>query len=317
MRLIFPLCAAFVFVILATVASADELRLKNGDRYSGTVVQLAGGTLTFKTAHGSLGIPWTEVAALVVNEAVVVKTVGGQVTTLPGGDIDVSATTALDRPEPPLAITGGVAAGFVDTGGNTEVSSLRLAGDVTARARADRYAVSGAVNRAADRGAETARNWTSALKYDRFLTPRLFVNANTIFTNDQFRDIDLRTAVGGGVGYQLLSSARIKLSLDGGVGYVNENYDVADDDSYAALREAAALEVLIAVDRVVLFHQHDGYFGVTGDDNLFLKTQNGIRLALLAGLVAAAQLDLDYDRTPSPGRRNTDRTFALTFGYRF
>jgi putative salt-induced outer membrane protein YdiY len=317
MRLIFPLCAAFVFVFLATVASADELRLKNGDRYSGTVVQLAGGTLTFKTAHGSLGIPWTEVAALVVNEAVVVKTVGGQVTTLPGGDIDVSATAALDRPEPPLAITGGVAAGFVDTGGNTEVSSLRLAGDVTARARANRYAVSGAVNRAADRGAETARNWTSALKYDRFLTPRLFVNANTIFTNDQFRDIDLRTAVGGGVGYQLLSSARVKLSLDGGVGYVNENYDVADDDSYAALREAAALEVLIAVDRVVLFHQHDGYFGVTGDDNLFLKTQNGIRLALLAGLVAAAQLDLDYDRTPSPGRRNTDRTFALTFGYRF
>jgi putative salt-induced outer membrane protein YdiY len=317
MRLIFPLCAAFVFVFLATVASADELRLKNGDRYSGTVVQLAGGTLTFKTAHGSLGIPWTEVAALVVNEAVVVKTVGGQVTTLPGGDIDVSATAALDRPEPPLAITGGVAAGFVDTGGNTEVSSLRLAGDVTARARANRYAVSGAVNRAADRGAETARNWTSALKYDRFLTPRLFVNANTIFTNDQFRDIDLRTAVGGGVGYQLLSSARVKLSLDGGVGYVNENYDIAADDSYAALREAAALEVLIAVDRVVLFHQHDGYFGVTGDDNLFLKTQNGIRLALLAGLVAAAQLDLDYDRTPSPGRRNTDRTFALTFGYRF
>jgi putative salt-induced outer membrane protein YdiY len=317
MRLIFPLCAAFVFIVFGSVASADELRLKNGDRYTGSVVQLAGGTLTFKTAHGSLGIPWTEVAALIVSDAVVVKTVDGQVTTLAGGDIDVSTTAALNRPEPPLAITGGVAAGFVDTGGNTTVSSLRLAGDVTARARANRYTVSGAVNRAADRGAETARNWTSALKYDRFLTPRMFVNANTIFTNDQFRDIDLRTAVGGGIGYQMLSGARVKLSLDGGAGYVNENYDIGADDSYAALREAAALEVLIAVDRVVLFHQHDGYFGVTGDDNLFLKAQNGIRLALIAGLVAAAQLDLDYDRTPSPGRRHTDRTFALTFGYRF
>jgi hypothetical protein len=29
------------------------------------------------------------------------------------------------------------------------------------------------------------------------------------------------------------------------------------------------------------------------------------------------QLDLDYDRSPSPGRSDTDRTFALTFGYRF
>jgi putative salt-induced outer membrane protein YdiY len=317
MRQTLPLCAALAFVFLASIASADELRLKNGDRYSGTVVQLAGGTLTFKTAHGTLGIPWTDVAALVVSEAIVVKTVDGQVRALPGGDIDVSTATALNRPEPPLAITGGVAAGFVDTGGNTKVSSLRLAGDVTARARANRYTASGAVNRAADRGVETARNWTSALKYDRFLTPRMFVNANTIVTNDHFRDIDLRTAVGGGVGYQVLSGARVKLSVDGGAGYVNENYDVAADDSYAALREAAALEVLIAVDRVVLFHQHDGYFGVTGDDNLFLKAQNGIRLALIAGLVAAAQLDLDYDRTPSPGRRNTDRTFAVTFGYRF
>ncbi len=79
-------------------------------------------------------------------------------------------------------------------------------------------------------------------------------------------------------------------------------YDGAPDDSYAALREAGTLNVLVAGDRVVLFHQHDGYCGVTGDDNLF---------------VTAAQFDVDDDRTPTPGRRNTDRTFALTFGYRF
>jgi hypothetical protein len=29
------------------------------------------------------------------------------------------------------------------------------------------------------------------------------------------------------------------------------------------------------------------------------------------------QVDLDYDRRPAHGRRSTDRTFALTFGYRF
>ena len=58
-------------------------------------------------------------------------------------------------------------------------------------------------------------------------------------------------------------------------------------------------------------------FGVTGDDNLFVKMQNGVRLALVAGFVTTAQLDLDYDRSPAPDRRATDRTFALTFGYRF
>jgi hypothetical protein len=45
--------------------------------------------------------------------------------------------------------------------------------------------------------------------------------------------------------------------------------------------------------------------------------QNGVRFGLVGGLVATAQLDLDYDASPAPGHRNTDRTFALTFGYRF
>jgi hypothetical protein len=45
--------------------------------------------------------------------------------------------------------------------------------------------------------------------------------------------------------------------------------------------------------------------------------KNGVRLGLFGGLVTTAQIDFDYDRSPAPGRRNTDRTFALTFGYRF
>ena len=53
------------------------------------------------------------------------------------------------------------------------------------------------------------------------------------------------------------------------------------------------------------------------EDNLFVRTQNGVRFSLVGGLVSTAQLEIDYDRTPAPGRRQTDRSFAITFGYRF
>jgi putative salt-induced outer membrane protein YdiY len=317
MRQISSLCAGVVVALCASVASADELRLKNGDRYSGTVVQLAGGKLTFKTPHGDLGIPWQDVATLTVDGPIVVKTLGGAESALPLGEIDIATTGALTRPDPALLVTGGAAAGFLDAGGNTDVRSLRIDGDLAVRRHANRYTFGGAVNRASNLGLETARSWTSSARYDRFLTPRMFLNANTILTSDAFRDLDLRTAVGGGLGYQVADTPVFKLSVDGGAGFVKENFQGAPDDSYAALREAARLDLLLAGPRVVLFHRHDGYFGVTGGDNLFMKTQNGIRLALLAGFVTTAQLDLDYDRTPAPGRRNTDRTFALTFGYRF
>ena len=317
MRQISFLCAGLVVALCASVASADELRLKNGDRYSGTVIQLAAGTLTFKTPHGVLGIPWQDVETLTVTGPIVVKTVSGEESALPAGQIDIATTAALTRPDPALVVTGGAGAGFLDAGGNTEVKSLRVDGDVMVRRRANRYTFAGAVNRASNLGLETARSWTSSARYDRFLTQRMFLNANTILTSDAFRDLDLRTAAGGGLGYQVADTPVFKLSVDGGAGFVKENFQGAPDDSYAALREAAKLDLLLAGPRVVLFHRHDGYFGVTGGDNLFMKTQNGIRLALLAGFVATAQLDLDYDRTPAPGRQNTDRTVALTFGYRF
>ena len=155
------------------------------------------------------------------------------------------------------------------------------------------------------------------MRYDRFLSERLFVNANTILTHDRFRDLDIRTALGAGLGYQAYDGRRIRLRIDAGFGFVTEDYRAATVNRYGAVRESTKLDVYVAGRRIVLFHTHDGYVGVTGDDNLFVKTQTGVRLGLVGGLVTTVQFDLDYDRSPAAGRRHTDRAVALTFGYRF
>jgi putative salt-induced outer membrane protein YdiY len=316
LRQIVPLVAAALALHVVRCA-ADELQLKNGDRLTGTVVSLEAGKLTFKTAHGDLAIPWPEVTAVTVDEPVLVTTTDGTPATPRTGNIDIASTTVLARPEPPLSWTGGANAGLLQTSGNTEVNSLRVDADISARAGVNRYSVGADINRAEDTGRETARNWSVSGDYDRFVSRRLYINANTIFTNDPFRDLDLRTAIGAALGYQLLDTAMTKLSVEGGLGWVDENFEAAPDDSYTAIREGAKLDVLLVTDRVTLFHEHNGYLGITGEDNLFVKMKNGLRLGLVAGLVTTLQLDLDYDRSPAPGRRNTDRAFALTFGYRF
>jgi putative salt-induced outer membrane protein YdiY len=316
---------------LVVPALADEVQLRNGDRFTGQVVRLTGGSLTFKTAHGDLTIPWADITALSSTETLRI-TVGanepttvtgitlaepGRVTLTPGGPVLLTDIVAMGPVEPAITITGGANAGFIQTSGNTEVNSLRLDADASIRQSANRYTASAAVNRAEDNGVQTSDNWTTSLNYDRFLTERLFVNGNGIFTNDRFRDLDLRTALGAGLGYQFLDTPRVKLTANGGLGWVNQDFILAIDNDYTAARESAALDIFLVLDRVQFFHKHDGYFGVTGEDNLFVKTQNGIRLSVVANLVTTLQLDLDYDRSPSPGRQQTDKTFALTFGYRF
>jgi putative salt-induced outer membrane protein YdiY len=320
-----------IVLLTAAPARADEVLLKNGDRFTGTTVSLAGGVLTMATPYGDVRIPWAEVTRLAIQDPILASVAGappapvtivvaadGQATLQPGGLVALADITSLARPQPAVIVNGGANAGIIATAGNTDVNNLRLDGDVVARANVNRYSASAAVTRAKDRGVETAQNWTTAFKYDRFVSTRMFLNANAIFTNDRFRDLDLRTAVGAGVGYQVLTGPRVTLTADGGLGYVNENLESPQpDDSYAALRESVSLAAFAIPDRIQFFHVHDGYFGVTGEDNLFVRMQNGVRLALAAGFVTTLRHDLDYDRSPAVGRSNTDRTFALTLGYRF
>jgi putative salt-induced outer membrane protein YdiY len=325
------LTRSLLLTLLASApAGADDVQLKNGDRLTGTVTSLASSVLTFGTPYGDVRIPWADVARLTIQDPILVVIAGvpptpvtivpaadGQATLQPGGLVALADITSLARPQPPVIVDGGANAGVITTAGNTDVNSLRLDGDVVARADVNRYSASAAVTRARDRGAETARNWTTAFKYDRFVSTRMFLNANAILTNDRFRDLDLRTALGAGVGYQLLTGPRLTLTTDGGLGYVNENLESQPDDSYTALRESVSFSAFAIPDRIQFFHIHDGYFGVTGEDNLFVRMQNGVRLALAAGFVTTLRHDLDYDRSPAVGRSHTDRTLALTLGYRF
>src|SRR5262249_34259216 len=200
--------------------SADELRLANGDRYTGEVVSLEAGKLRFKTRHGNLDVPWSDVTSLTVDAPVLVRVDPATAPASMTGPIQTAGVIGLSRPGPPLVVTGGANTGFLTTGGNSEIDSLRVDADVTARAGANRYTFGGAVNRAKDRDRETASNWTSAARYDRFLTTRLFVDGDVILTHDRFRALDLRTAVGAGLGYQIADTPLLKLSADGGFGHV-------------------------------------------------------------------------------------------------
>jgi putative salt-induced outer membrane protein YdiY len=309
--------AVSIAVFLAVPAAADELTLKNGDRITGQVVRVYDGQLTFKTPAGDLVVVWNEVAGLTTSKPLLVTTTGGEpelrvLDGLAPGDI-----VALAVPPPPLEWNGAVNVGFVTTDGNTQVTTTRLDGELIAVRPKDRASVAAIRNHAEDSGEETADNTTVALNYDRFLSDRLYINGNAIFTSDEFKSLDLRTALGAAVGYDVWKSPRGLLSINGGLGYVNENFeDPVEDDDYFALREGLRARFAV-VPSVELFHNHDTYIGLTGDDNLFFKMQTGVRFRLIAGLVSTLQWDLDYDRSPAPGRENTDRTFAITLGYRF
>ena len=100
-----------VFICLATWAYADVATLKNGDRVTGTLVTIKGGTLQLKTANlGIVPIPMAQVATYSSDKpvAVVIKgqePVRGMLELLPSGDWQVKGengqtqTIASAKPE--------------------------------------------------------------------------------------------------------------------------------------------------------------------------------------------------------------------------
>src|SRR5262245_60456412 len=106
---------ALVFLLMIpAMAAADEVQLKSGDRYTGTIVRLSGGTLTFKTPHGELNIPWADITALTVTmplqvavgkqppvmvTSIAAGTAAGRVTLTPGGDVALADITGIAQIE--------------------------------------------------------------------------------------------------------------------------------------------------------------------------------------------------------------------------
>lgn len=309
--------------------------LRNGDRVSGEIVRLERGRLLVRTPYaGEVRIDWREVGTLstdqpiyvTVDEVNRVQATFGQSdagsATLTGGDwlesgpLPLNRITAMTRePEPPVKVTGRINVGASATSGNTDTEKLHADAEVIARSVKNRFTIGGAVNKAEDSGVETESNWIAYLKYDHFISRKWYAYSNADMESDDFKDIKLRTTLGIGAGYQFLETPATNVSVEGGVNYVNTDFEVAADESYPAGRLASKLDHYLFGSKTQFFHRNEGFFALDDSENVFVRTQTGLRWPVIERLAATAQYNVDWDANPAPGRSRTDRTILFTLGY--
>ncbi len=318
-------------------ALADEVVLHNGDRITGEVVRIENGKLTVKTPYaGTIKIDRKDIASLTTDkpvyivideinrvQATIIAAEAGTVT-LSDGDWMATGPLALDRitgltrePEPAVKVRGRINIGVSSTSGNTQTEKLHADAEVIARSAKNRFTIGGGTKRTKDREVETESNSRAYLKYDHFITKKWYAYANADTERDKFKDIKLRTTLGVGTGYQFLESKKTNLSVEGGINYVNTDFEFAPDDSYPAGRWAIRFDRFLFESNTQFFHQHEACFGLEDSDNIFVRTQTGLRWPVLEGLDATAQYNVDWDNNPAAGRVKTDRAVLFTLGYRW
>ena len=328
---------AFFALLLVFVtsgqAAADEVWLKNGDHLTGKVLSLEGGTLVFKTAYaGDLSIKWEEVANLKTDEPI--KVVLGDETTAQGpvspgeeGKVTVKAEEVAQpitvnlanvktiNPRPPLRMDLRINFGLNITDGNTNTQNIYGEGEFVARTDKNRYTIGAIYSRSEDENVKTEDSAIGYMKYDHFFTKKWYGYANATAEKDEFKDLDLRTSLGIGAGHQFIESERTNLSLELGPSYVNEDYIVAEDNSYIAGRWGLKFEYYILPKSLQYFLYHTGWQSLEESEDLTLYTQTGFRIPLYKRLNLTAQFNWEYDKSPSPGKEKNDYTYILTIGY--
>lgn len=318
--------------------AVDTVHLKNGDRLSGQLVKKETDVLVLRTPYaGEIEIRFADIDSLHTTrpvevmlsdqtrmKAIIRPADDGQVI-LKAGDIIETAPLDLQKiayinPSPEISgkgvkFSGRATVGLNVTSGNSDTQNLYVDAELVARTKKNRYTVGFQANRQEEDGNQTADKATLYSKYDHFVSDRWYLYANTAFTRDEFRDLNLRSTAGFGVGHQIFESEQQNLSLEGGVSYVNEDYIDADDDNYMALRWGVHYDRFFWAKRIQLFHDHEGLLGLEDTDDLLIRSQTGLRFPLSDRFSTALQLNADWDNTPAPGTESTDLTYLFNLGY--
>lgn len=341
--------ALFMLAMSGTAHATSTLghiHLKDGSQLHGEIISMVGGTLKAKASFSPgdpIPIAWSEVTGLTTKGSIVLVLNNGVTlhgTAQPGEPGTIQLATDLIKVTIPVLVEtviainppekkavqykGNINFGGSLTAGNTDLTQANFLGELVIRGDVLRLSLLGRWNYSEDSGSIITRNAFGNIKLDLFLTKRFYLFTSALFEQDTFQDIQLRTSISGGPGYQFImkddfaSPYLRNMELDGeiGLGFFNEDFKVAQDQQFATGRWAANLDWPVTPD-VTIFHQHQGFPSLEDFTDFYITSQQGIRIKIMGNFTTGLQMNWRYDNTPSAGKKASDFQYLLNFGYSF
>jgi putative salt-induced outer membrane protein YdiY len=324
-------------------AQADTITFRNGDRLTGTIVEMLDGKIRFKSAAaGEVLIDTVDVATFSTDGLIDLQLADGtvvkqQVEAGPEGRITVTGAdgaqeyeiSSLKSLNPRTTWRGNVRAGLLLNRGNTDNDNYYAAFDITRRSELDRWTFNGQYNlvRTEDSDGDktsTTDNWRVGGKYDYFFNDRLYGFAALMVERDRIANLDYRISPSVGLGYQWHESPEWNFSTEAGVAYVYEKYrepsdaspDFDDDDSFVALRFGYHYDRKLN-DKVLLFHNLEYLPGLDDIDNYRINGDIGLRASLSTNWFAEARMEMRHDNSPPEDAVKTDLRYVIALGWQF
>lgn len=207
---------------------ADQVNLKNGDRITGSILTSDDKVITLKTVYaGEIKINRSEIATLSSDAELFVtrkdeKPAKAKLAqTEPTAFVSVrdeASQRAWEREQERLNNprlndfwTGFVSLALANASGNAKTTTVATAASATRMAGKNKMSLYFnqvyATQSTTEPAGQTANRISGGYRIDRGWSPKLFVFGTTDFDYDKFLSLDLRSVLGGGLGYHAWKSA--------------------------------------------------------------------------------------------------------------
>ena len=332
-----------VLMLLAQSGYADEIVLKNGDRLTGKIVHLVNGKLVLKSdAAGEVTVELSNIQTFSSAEPVTVNLKDGtgftqKVLSAEAGRFSVQGAEDLKAQQfivadivsinpPPKPIpkwTGDISVGVTSTHGNTKMERVSANANFSKRTEKDRTTISTDYAKAEQEDPDTGEDetiedwWRAKGKYDYFFSKKMYGYVDGRYEKDAIAELDRRTIIGLGAGYQWIESENMNFSSDFGLASLYEKYDnQTDSNSEISLQLGYNYDKKLRKN-IKFVHDLTYYPAIDKFSDYYLTTTAGVRADFTEMFFATAKAILNYDATPAIGAHKTDVKYFLGLGYRF
>jgi putative salt-induced outer membrane protein YdiY len=245
--------------LMALGVQADQVTLKNGDRWSGSIVKTDDDakTLLIKTElAGDVTIPWDAVTGIVSSQPLHItladgRVIAGTVSTAEGklevatkdagtvsaahdavkavrNDAQQAEAERLQHPRLRDCWSGLLDLGLSVTEGNSSTTALTIAGKASRIVPKNKLTLYYTQVYSKDNALSPAVTNANAIhggtRFEFNLRPRIYAFAFTDFDEDALQNLNLRNVLGGGLGYHVVKSKNTQFDVFGGASFDQEYF---------------------------------------------------------------------------------------------
>lgn len=330
---------ASIFGLLYSATSiAGVLLLKNGDRISGELIVIVDGQLRWQSdMAGEITVPQINVIGIEARDLFEVELDAHrqlsecqlqlrgdskQLFNCKESETEISSWKSINKvsARPLMARdiwhnTGYISASARDSVGNSNEQDLALDLKVAARRGSVRHTVLANYDTQRQGGIKSLDDRKGEYQYDYFVSAKWYLNSVLSVERNVFQNLESRTLLGGGLGYQFFDTDLIRLSVQGGLGYATEIY--ADDNDRRALvfRESTDFTYRLNALGLQFFHRNTFLELFDRNSDWRITTESGFKLPVIGRLTAQSKLKFDYMNIPADGAKALDRTWLFGLNY--